>query len=604
MRRRRRARAHQEADVTWNETRVNGTAASGYARGAYDGEPHAEQAAAPLPATVLEGDGPSAYFLETGPGSAYGDQALTLLDELDPGDRAFLQARGLITTPAAAPATTAFRIRLRARVVWPRNIAGARPGGVPIVFILMGNHAAFDRTQAAAPEIDNFTGYDYLQQALGELGIASCSVDSNFANELGLHTRARAEMLLASIELVRDRAAHRARVDFQNVGLVGHSRGGEAVVLAAMLAGARGLRVRAVASIAPTDRSSRYSSGTVAGQVSMPLSLAGVRFLVLIGSHDGDVIGPGRNGFGLYDRARCDKTLVFARGLTHNRFNSVWRECADYGDRRHLFISDDDNTCRTRQQGGAFDQAIFSSNTHREYAKIFVLALMRRALLADASAEAALRGLHAPTRAQLGATHSGPAASVMWSVQGARVLDEFDAPGIGARTVLGPGGAVQPANQGRPSVPHATPSFVASAVGHGVRIDLGGQDFSARRELCFRLTSMTPIASEAAIARAAAPDWELRLVTSRGTSTCRPAQLDRRGLRDPNRPFFHRVHELPGDGDPATSAPPINVTKNQFDTLVLPLSAFRDAELRDVRALEFVARGGELPLIVDSFAFV
>jgi hypothetical protein len=589
-----------------NETNTNGKNGS---RGAYGyGAAYAEAATSPHPDQLVAGDGPSRMFLDPDVAGPWTDRELVRLSDVF-RNRALLQARGIITTPAGTPLASPFRIRLQGRLVVPRDLA-RRPGSVPIVFIVMGNHNAIDFTTPARPEILNFTGYDYIQQSLADLGIASCSVDTNFANALNLGIRARAEMILDTVALVQARApaAILPKLDFQRTGLVGHSRGGDAVVMAALLGAARGLsfRTQCVASMAPTDFTASFTSpaaaNRIAGRVPAPMSLGGaLRYLVLLGAHDGDVSGPSDNGFGLYDRAACDKTLVFARGLTHNRFNTVWRECADYADGRHLFVDDDD--CRVRVPGSTFDERIFASVVHREYAKFFVCALARRTLLGDATAEDTLRGLVAPSRTRLGQSPglAGPAASIQWSVTSALTVGEFDAPGIGARTPS----TTARANAGRPSVPHATQSFVASAVGNRVSIAVGGRDIGTRRELTFRLTSMMPIGSEAAIAAATAPNWQVRLVTSRGTSTCAPAQVDRRGLRDPNRPFFSQVYPPEGgDGDPTTRPAPVNVTKNQFDTIVIPLSAFRDANLRDVRAVEFEARGGQLPLIVDSFAFV
>ncbi|CAN5919679.1 hypothetical protein BH11MYX4_BH11MYX4_35560 [soil metagenome] len=591
----------------WNmDSGANGTNGS-YGSHAYD-FPEAQAATAPHPATVITGDGPSRHFFDTASG-AWKDHELTRLGDLDPGDAAFLQQRGLIVTPAGTPPTATFRIRLQGRLVVPRDLA-KRPSAVPIVFIVMGNHRAFEVTSGGVKEHPNFAGYDYLQQALADVGVASCSVDTNYANALDLGIRARAEMLLDTVALVRSKAppATVAKLDFATrFGLVGHSRGGDAVVMAALLAAARGLpfKVGCVASIAPTDNSGATTGFIDAGagqRVRVPTSLgAATRYLVLLGAHDGDVAGPSGNGFGLYDRATGDKTLIFARGITHNRFNTVWNECADYADGRHIFVDDDD--CRRRPSGATFDPHIFAAVVHREYAKFAIGALVRRALLGDAAAEDVLRGLVAPTRTLLQQTPSeaGPAASIQWSVTSALTVDEFDAKGVGARTPTG--GAVVAANEGRPTVPHASASFVAKAAGDKVRIELGGRDLSARRELTLRLTSMIPVKSEAAIKAAHAPDWVIRLVTSRGVATCTAAELDRRGLRDPNRPFFCEVYPF-RDGNAATQPAPFNVTKNQYDTLALPLSAFANADLRDVRAIEFEARGGALPLIVDSFAFV
>lgn len=586
----------------WNEMTTNGANGANGAHGAYGYElPHAEAATAPHPVHRIAGDGPSRLFLDPSAG-AWVDRELTRLSDLPPADVRFLQDKGIITTPVGTPSMSTFRVRLKGRLVVPRDLA-TRSAAVPIVFIVMGNHNAFEPRPSPSTEVDevdSYDGYDYLQQALADAGVASCSVDTNFANALNLGIRARAEITLDTIALIRARtpAAVLSKLDFQKVGLVGHSRGGEAVVMAALLAAGRSLtfRTRCVASIAPTDfsstRTGRIDAAGTTLPVTAPLGLGGsLRYLVLLGAHDGDVAEPSHNGFTLYDRASCDKTLVFARGLTHNRFNTVWDECADYADGRHVFVI---GNCRSRAPGTTFDRRIFAAVVHREYAKFFVGALVKRTLLGDATVEDTLRGVVAPTRAQLQQSPgagAGPAASVQWSVTSALTVDEFDSPGIGAR---GPAGiSVVAANSGRPSVPHATASFIASSAGNRVRVEVGGRDLSARRELTFRLTSMVPITSEATIAAARSPDWEVRLVTSRGASACRPAHLDRRGLRDPNKPFFSTVN--PG---------PANVTKNQFDTLVVPLSAFANADLRDVRAIEFEARGGELPLIVDSFAFV
>ncbi len=587
-------------------TTTNGTNGTQSALGYGYEFPYAETATAPHPASILTGDGPSRLLSEPSSGP-WVDREIRLLRDLDPGDLAFLQGKGLIVTPAGTPLTSTFRIRLKGRLVVPRDLA-TRTTNVPIVFIVMGNHQAFDFTNPALPEHPNFAGYDYLQQALADLGCASCSVDTNFANSLNLGIRSRAEILLDTIGLVRASApaATLSKIDFNKVGLVGHSRGGDAVVMAALLAAARSLtfRVGCVASIAPTDNSSTTTGfiDAAGARVPVPMRLGGsLRYLVLLGAHDGDVAGPSRNGFGLYDRATCDKTLIFARGLTHNRFNTVWNECADYADGRHIFVDDDD--CRSRPPGATFDPRIFAAVVHREYAKFAISALVRRTLLGQVAAEDVLRGLVAPSRTLLQQSSglAGPAASVQWSVTSALTADEFDVAGIGARTPTG--GTVVPANRGRTTVPHASAGFVAPATGNKVRIEVGGRDLSARRELTFRLTSMIPVTSEAVIAAARNPDWEIRLITSRGSATCRPSHLDRRGLRDPNKPFFCEVYPH-RDGSPATRPAPVNVTKNQYDTLVVPLASFANADLRDVRAIEFEAKGGALPLIVDSFAFV
>ncbi|MGC4001328.1 MAG: hypothetical protein QM767_29275 [Anaeromyxobacter sp.] len=548
----------------------------------------AEEAAAPHPVHLVAGDGRSPLFLESAdPGTGrWQDAHLTDPAALDPGALAFLVARGLLILPGAPGGE--LRARLQGRLVVPRDLA-TRVGPIPVCFIVMGNHNAFDGTA----EIQNFAGYDYLQQALADLGVASCSVDTNLCNAFDLPIRSRAEMVLATMELVGRTApaAIRPRLDFTRCGLVGHSRGGEAVVMAALLAADRSLPVdvRCVASIAPTDFSSAFTGGAVGGRVPVPLRLDGARrYLVLHGAHDGDVANVRGNGFGLYDRATCPKTMIFARGLTHNRFNTVWNECADYADGRHVFV--DDLTCRTRT--GTFDERIFAAVVHREYASFYVGALVRRTLLGDASAEQVLVGVEAPTAARLRQSPGlqGPAASIQWTVGDRVTVQEFE----GAGPFPATGGRVEAAATGRATVPHATQAYVATAAGNRIRVEVpsGRRNVVGRRELTFRLTSMIPVTSEAAIARAPLPDWEVRVITGSGTRVARARDADRRGLREPNRPFFHEV-----DG-------PLNVTKNAFDTVSIPLSAFGSTAWNDVQAIEFEARGGAFPLIVDSIAFV
>ncbi|MCG8575262.1 MAG: hypothetical protein MI810_10290 [Flavobacteriales bacterium] len=126
------------------------------------------------------------------------------------------------------------------------------------------------------------------------------------------------------------------------IGLMGHSRGGEAVVRAvkdigASVAPANLNNIVAVASLAPTDR---YDVETL--EQAVP-------FFVLYGSMDGDVSGASavggemRNtGFSLYDRAYNgmaagtateDKSMTFVYGATHNGFitkNSDFNTYAKY----------------------------------------------------------------------------------------------------------------------------------------------------------------------------------------------------------------------------------------------------------------------------------
>jgi dienelactone hydrolase len=135
----------------------------------------------------------------------------------------------------------------------------------------------------------------------------------------GMESLGRAKLLfehLAHLETLLG-----ASIDLQNIGLMGHSRGGEAVVAAARAGG--GLAVinpdqtkfiiKSVISLAPSDQNDEEK---LTGSVS---------YFVLYGSRDGDISGVGApryTGFSLWDRAFdvSQKSMAFVYHATHNGF--------------------------------------------------------------------------------------------------------------------------------------------------------------------------------------------------------------------------------------------------------------------------------------------
>jgi hypothetical protein len=122
------------------------------------------------------------------------------------------------------------------------------------------------------------------------------------------------------------------RVDLDSIALVGHSRGGEAVAIAAAfnhlpfypddatLAFDYGFGIRSVVAIAPSD--GQYEP---AGR---PTPLENVSYLVIHGAHDMDVIT--FMGMNQYERvAFTDEEIRFKAALyvhyaNHGQFNTVW----------------------------------------------------------------------------------------------------------------------------------------------------------------------------------------------------------------------------------------------------------------------------------------
>lgn len=201
-------------------------------------------------------------------------------------------------------------------------------GPFALVLIVHGNH---DMKEYSDP------GYEYLGRHLASRGFIAVSVDQNFING-GIRTEndARGWLLLKHIEAWRSMAADstsplRGKVDFTRIALMGHSRGGEAVAVAAGFnrlshypddARVRfdfGYDIRSVIAIAPVDGQYRPADRRP------PLS--GVNYFAIHGSHDADVSV--FDGQRTYLRADVSDTGLVKASLyvyraNHGQFNTVW----------------------------------------------------------------------------------------------------------------------------------------------------------------------------------------------------------------------------------------------------------------------------------------
>jgi hypothetical protein len=220
-------------------------------------------------------------------------------------------------------------------------VAGAK---YPLVVFAHGMHVTKPIAAAAGigmtvtPE-DNYLGYRYLQTELANRGFASISIDldtfyTRDPSSGGIRLRAWA--ILKNIEAFQDSAdvavkAISSLVDFSKIQLVGHSRGGDAVVDAQLLlsnAATRpamstlnsiGWNISAVFSVAPT--SIHPLDGIP--RVSIP---GATRYMVVHGAADGDVEGngPGIQPFMHYDSAKGNRVAARYFNVNHNFFNSSW----------------------------------------------------------------------------------------------------------------------------------------------------------------------------------------------------------------------------------------------------------------------------------------
>ncbi len=209
-------------------------------------------------------------------------------------------------------------------------------GPFPLVLMVHGNHLDRDFSDP---------GYDYLGRHFASHGMIAVSVDQNFLNgawsdfSSGLDTEndCRGWLLLKHLEQWRawngcDTVLFHKKVDLDRVVLIGHSRGREAVSVAACFNGlpaypdnARELfefnfGIRGIAAIAPVD--GQYSPAGI------PTPVENMNYLTIQGSMDADL----RSYDGLRQMRRVqftDSGYHFASGLylhgaNHGQFNRSW----------------------------------------------------------------------------------------------------------------------------------------------------------------------------------------------------------------------------------------------------------------------------------------
>ncbi|MEJ2244781.1 MAG: MFS transporter [Acidobacteriota bacterium] len=230
------------------------------------------------------------------------------------------------------------KLPLQARVWYPNG-----PGPFPLVLIVHGNHSMEDFSEP---------GYEYLGQVLASRGYIIASIDEDFLNgslsdallgspggNTGLigENDARAWLLLEHLHLWREWSAENDNpffglVDWNNLALIGHSRGGEAVAIAAafnrlpfypdnaLIPFNYNFKIRSVIAIAPSD--GQYNPA------SLPTKLEDVNYFVLHGSHDMDA--QSFLGARQYSRVSFSgqehfiKCALYIYGANHGQFNSVW----------------------------------------------------------------------------------------------------------------------------------------------------------------------------------------------------------------------------------------------------------------------------------------
>ncbi|MDX1414722.1 MAG: hypothetical protein R3293_11065 [Candidatus Promineifilaceae bacterium] len=184
----------------------------------------------------------------------------------------------------------------------------------PIVVMAHGNHNPAD---------PSYRGYKYFQIQLARIGIIAVSVDCNALNGRAggvKNIEDRADLIIDNIKYFQGldqdpNSVFFEKIDFTNLGLMGHSRGGDAVVMIPEVP-IQDVIIKAVLALAPTNF--RYWDGlpTIRPQ--------GYAFMTILPAADGDVWA--NNGAQFYDQAIPGpyKSQVYAHNANHNFFNREW----------------------------------------------------------------------------------------------------------------------------------------------------------------------------------------------------------------------------------------------------------------------------------------
>ncbi|QNE73250.1 hypothetical protein F0344_34270 [Streptomyces finlayi] len=237
-------------------------------------------------------------------------------------------------------------------------------GRVPIVFMAHGMHSASD---------PSYLGYDYFQHDLAKMGVIAVSIDCNALNNGAsgfANIEDRADLIIENIKHFQAVDAdpgsmfHHS-IDFGRVGLMGHSRAGEAVVIVPSLVSLPGVTIRSALSLAPTNWANYDGLPSVQPAPSHA-------FMTLLPAGDGDVSS--NNGAQFYDLAAPGpfKSQQYVDFTNHNFFNRQWL---------------DDDSLWTPPQPAVIDRA-----DHERILAAYGCALYRSTLLGHGSATAYLDG--------------------------------------------------------------------------------------------------------------------------------------------------------------------------------------------------------------------
>jgi hypothetical protein len=414
----------------------------------------------------------------------------------------------------------------------PFNQRLAKLARAPLAVLVHGRHGG----------TTSHLGYDYFQQQLARMGMIVASVDCNASDQWGGwadNIRDRADLVIASIAHLQSLDSggdpiFGGRIDFARVGLMGHSRGGDAVVLVPEIITLAGVTIQGVIALGPVN--SGASSGRPQGRA----------FMTILPASDGDV--DTNDGAQFYDGADPApfKSQLYVYHANHNFFNRQW-------------LNDDTN-------GGL---PIMARANHERILSVYGCAFFRAVLLAHATL-GYLDGTLRPTGVLTGNVH------LSFKKKGQLTVDDHeDRNGIGMNSMPAPttqsGGLIadeHPFVQG--AAGRFNDSFFGNTVGMVARaegkVGTFRSELDKRRDLRkHQIWIRTAEVYNGTSVPAGATGFLLGLEDDNGAV----AWVDSDGVGGLPRPLDRRAYDLANAWDHRDK------TKTMLKTLRFPVSCFK-----------------------------
>jgi hypothetical protein len=294
-----------------------------------------------------------------------GSYTVKRVDPLKVGTTTFQEPNS--SGKAATGASESITVPIRGVMYQPEGYSGKSP----LLLFVHGNHNECDTGKAPACTIykRNDEGYAYLGENLASWGYTVVSLDQDelMARQdgLGKGMHNRRLLIMAMLDKLDEASATdvpvvgesnvgsllNGKLDMTRIGLMGHSRGGDAVSSFIEYDHTRpsGKRypLRAVISLAPVDYERHVPYG--------------VPFMTVFGSCDGDVSN--LQGARLYERSQYSHGDPYPRyqveqiGGNHDAYNTVWQTDGDDA-------SAADVACGPDVTGYASNKGVLTANTH------------------------------------------------------------------------------------------------------------------------------------------------------------------------------------------------------------------------------------------------